>query len=58
MTIYNAFWQLIWPDRILHNLLMPLLPFSASHSGFNSKSITELPIIYPKKVTFACVPLP
>ena len=22
MTTYNAFWQLIWPDRILHNLLM------------------------------------
>ena len=22
MTIYNAFWELIWPDMILHNLLM------------------------------------
>ena len=22
MTIYNAFWQLIWPDRILQNFLM------------------------------------
>jgi hypothetical protein len=22
MTIYNAFWELIWPDRILQNLLM------------------------------------
>ena len=21
MTIYNAFWELIWPDMILHNLL-------------------------------------
>ena len=24
MTIYNAFWELIWPDMILHNLLMQL----------------------------------
>ena len=25
MTTYNAFWQLIWPDRILHNLLMSVI---------------------------------
>ena len=26
MTIYNAFWELIWPDRILHNILMKVIP--------------------------------
>ena len=31
MTIYNAFWQLIWPDRILHNLLMLESVYTINH---------------------------